>query len=267
MVKLQILDKTAKKTGEVDCKVSVVIREDIFKKAVLAEQSLFYQEQGSDKEAGKKAAINLSKRRQTYRSTYGRSASRTPKKVMWRRGKQLRYVGAFAPSTVGGRRAHPPKVEKNTIKDVNNKEWFRALKIGFVASLNKTLIEKNGQRVPSTYPFILDDNVETLQKTKDTKEFLEKIGFSEEFERTKNRKIRAGIGKMRSRKYKTKRGILLVISSTQVPFFKSASNIRGVDILTPELLMTSDFGMNEKAGRMVVFTKGAFTQFMEVLNS
>jgi len=264
MVKVSIIDKTGKKTSDYDFKLSTDIREDIFKKAVFSENSLFRQEYGANAMAGKNHAIHLSKRRRKLRTTYGRGGSRTPKKVMWGRGTQFRFVGAFAPNTVGGRKAHPPKPQKNILKGINNKEWFNALKIGFVASFNNELITKNGQKVPKSYPFILDSSVEEISKTADFKSFLNAVGFEDEVERTSIRKVRAGKGTMRNRTYKQKRGPLVVVSSNESPLLKSVRNIKGFEVVTPDFLMVSDFGMSEKPGRAVIFTKDAISEFMEV---
>jgi len=124
-MKLAILDKTGKKIADFELNLSQDIREDIFKKAVKAETSMFRQNYGATPLAGKTVSINVTKRRQAHRSTYGKGGSRTPKKAMWKRGQQLRFVGAFAPNTVGGRRAHPPKASKKLIKNINNKETMK----------------------------------------------------------------------------------------------------------------------------------------------
>lgn len=265
-MKLNVIDKTGKKVSDFEFALAENVRDDIFKKAVLAENSLFFQTKGADPTAGRKQVINLSKRRKAFRSTYGRSGSRTPKKVMWSRGTQFRYVGAFASQTVGGRRAHPPKAEKNILKGMNNKEWLKALKVGVAASFNKDLVALNGQRVPENYPVVLDSSVEEIVKTKDFKDFLEKAGFTNEVERTSVRKIRAGRGTMRNRRVKLKRGPLVVVSTVETPLLKAARNVQGFDVITTDLLMASDFGMSEKPGRAVLFTKGALEEFNEVLN-
>lgn len=264
-MKTQILDMTGKKVGDFEFSVSSDVRDDIFKKAVIAEFSLFRQEKGADPLAGKKASINVSKRRKTFRTTYGRGGSRTPKKVMWARGSQFRFVGAFAGNTVGGRKAHAPKASKILVKDINNKEWLKAIISGLNASLNKETVMSNGQRVPENYPFVLDDAVEKIEKTKEFKDVLDKLGFANEIDRTSVRKIRAGRGTMRNRTYKVKRGPLVVVSSMEVPLIKSGRNIQGFDIVPADLLLASDFGMSEKPGRAVIFTKSGANEFMEVL--
>jgi large subunit ribosomal protein L4e len=264
-MKIPVIDNNGKKVSDFEFPITGVVRDDIFKKAVLAENSLFFQNKGADPLAGKRQVINLSKRRKAFRTTYGRSASRTPKKVMWARGTQHRYVGAWASQTVGGRRAHPPKAEKIIIKDINNKEWVKALQTGVLASFSRDLVEANGQKVPAQYPVVLDDSLENLSKTKEIKEFLEKVGFVDELKRTAQTKIRAGKGTMRNRRYKVKRGPLVVVSSSEAPLLKAARNIKGFDVISSDLLMASDFGMSEKPGRAVLFTQKALAEFKEVM--
>ena len=266
-MKLNIIDKTGKKVGDFDLKLSSNdIREDVFKKAVESERTLFKQSYGATPLAGKKASINVTKRRQAFRSTYGKGGSRTPKKAMWKRGQQVRWVGAFAPQTVGGRKAHPPKSSKIGFKNMNNKEWTKALQTGVVASMTQKVVISNGQRVPSTYPMVLNESFEKIEKTSDFKEVLVKLGFEEEMDRSAVKKVRAGKGTMRNRTYQTKRGPLVVVPSVDTPLLKATKNIKGFDVITPDLLMVSDFGMSVKPGRAVLFTKAAFDEFMEVFN-
>lgn len=266
-IKLDVLDKTGKKVSDFDISINEDIRDDIFKKAVISESSLFRQRKGADPLAGKRQVINLTKRRRGFRTTYGRGGSRSPKKSMWARGTQHRFVGAFAGFTVGGRKAHAPKAEKNIIREINNKEWFKALKVGVLASLNNEIVLNNGQKVPKTYPFILDNSVEEISKTKDFKDVLEKLGFGMEIERVDYKKVRAGKGTMRNRTYNRKRGPLVVVSSFEAPLLKAARNVSGFEVVTPELLMVSDFGMDVNPGRAVLFTKNAIEQFKEVLTN
>lgn len=264
-IKIPVLDNTGKKTGDVEVNINGSIRDDLFKKATHIERTWGVQGYGADSQAGKKQVINLSKRRRKLRTTYGRGMSRTPRKVMWSRGTQFSYKGAFAAMTVGGRKAHAPTSQKNVLRSINNKEWQKALESGILASLTKDYIQ--GQRVSSKYPFILDDKCETaVVKTKDAKSMIEALDLSDEMARTDVVKIRAGKGTMRNRRYKVKRGPLFVVSSLDAPLFKAIRNIKGFEVITPEFLMVQDFGMGDRPGRQVIFTKAAHTQFMEVMN-
>lgn len=265
-MKAKIIDKNGKSVGDFEFTVPSDIREDIYKKAVLAESSLFRQEKGADPMAGRRHAIHLSKRRRKFRTTYGRGAARTPKKVMWARGRQLRFVGAFAPNTVGGRKAHAPKAEKNIVKFVNNKEWIKAMQTGIMASLNRNIVLANGQKVPENYPFVLDKSFEEISRTVEIESILLDLGFQDEMERTESRKVRAGKGTMRNRTYQNKRGPVFVVSNIEAPIVKAARKLKGFDIITPEVLFVSDFGMSEKPGRAILFTETAAKEFMEELN-
>jgi large subunit ribosomal protein L4e len=267
-MKANIVDKTGKSVGNFSFEgIAPAVRDDIFKKAVLAEFSLFRQEKGAKLTAGKRQTINVSKRRKAFRSTYGKGGSRTPKKAMWARGSQIRFVGAFVSQTTGGRRAHPPKAAKKLVKNMNIKEWNAAIMTGYTASLNRDLVTANGQRLPANYPVVLDNSVEEMTKTKDFVTLLNTLGFEEELDRTSERKIRAGRGTMRNRTYKVKRGPLVVVSSSESPLVKAARNIQGFDVVSADLLLACDFGMSEKPGRAVIFTQKAAEEFKEVINS
>jgi large subunit ribosomal protein L4e len=263
---INIINTAGKESGKTEFNISCDIRVDIFKKAVLSERSWFKQTYGANSEAGKRQVIHNSKRRKRFRTTYGRGGSRAPKKVMWKRGTQLRYVGAFAPGTVGGRKAHPPKAGKIGFKNINNKEWIYALKIGFFSSLDKNQVEKNGQSIPQNYPFVLDESFDKIKKTKEIVEIFEKLGFSDEFERVSKKKIRAGKGKARNRKYKIKRGPLIVVDPDEENLVKSTKNLLGFEVIDVDSLIVSDFGMSEIPGRCVLFTKKASEKFKEVIN-
>lgn len=265
-INIPIIDALGKKISHKEVTSLTYIRDDIFKKAVLVESSWSKQSYGADPRAGKKQVIHMSRRRRKSRTSYGRSISRIPRKVMWSRGTQFSFKGAFGAMTTSGRRAHPPKGEKNIFRNISNKEWMRALESGLSASFNAQKISSLGQRVPQNYPFILDNSVETsITKTKDAQEMCKTLGLGDEIERTSQVKIRAGRGTMRNRRYRVKRGPLFVVSSTDSPLFKAVRNIKGFDVITPEFLLVQDFGMNDKPGRMVIFTQSAYEQFREVM--
>ena len=80
-------------------------------------------------------------------------------------GTQFNWTGAFAPGTVGGRRAHPPKAEENITKKINKKENRKAIRSAISASIKSELVEKN-HKIPTEYPFIAETKFETLKKTK-----------------------------------------------------------------------------------------------------
>ena len=165
------------------------------KKIVRILQSLRRQKYGAETRAGKKHSAKLSRRRHKYRGSYGIGISRVPRKILTRRGTRMRWIGAFAPGTVGGRRAHPAKSEKEWELKVNKKENRKAIRSAIAATTNKELVKKRGHKIPVNYPFIIDSKIENLTKTKEIKDLLKKLGFEKELERSKIKKIRAGKGK------------------------------------------------------------------------
>ncbi len=113
--------------------------------------------------------------------------------------------------------------------------------------------------MPVSYPFILDNDFENLDKTKQVIETLEKIGLKEELERSSKKRIRAGKGKMRGRKYVKKKGPLIVVAD-ECKLLKSASNIPGLDIVKVKELNAELLAPGADIGRLTLFTQKAIEQ-------
>ncbi|MBW2963779.1 50S ribosomal protein L4 [Candidatus Woesearchaeota archaeon] len=254
-MKLTIVDLEKKKAGEKELpsQFNEEIRPDLIKRAVLTLQSSNRQKYGTDPRAGKKASALLSKRRRKYRGMYGHGISRTPRKIMSRRGTQLNWEGAFAPNTVGGRQAHPPKAEKNWERKINKKERRKAIRSAMAATLIKDLVKERGHWVPEDYPFIIDSKVEDLDKTKKVKDLLGKLGFEKELERGTKKKVRAGKGKLRGRKYKKKTSILIVVSK-DCKLLRAGKNIPGIDIIKVNELNAEKLAPGAAAGRATLWS-------------
>ena len=95
---------------------------DLIKRAVLTIRANNRQSYGAFERAGKGSSAKISRRRRDYKGAYGHGISRAPRKTMWRRGTQFGWEGAYAPGTVGGRKAHPPKSWKIFAKKININE-------------------------------------------------------------------------------------------------------------------------------------------------
>ncbi|MDP3765728.1 MAG: 50S ribosomal protein L4, partial [Nanoarchaeota archaeon] len=229
---LDILDSTKNKVGEIKLprQFEEEYRPDLIHRAVMAIQSHGRQSYAANKEAGKRASAKLSRRRRDYRGSYGFGISRVPRKIMTRRGMRMNWVGAFAPGTVGGRRAHPPKSEKIWWEKINEKERAKAIRSAIAATIMKDVVAERGHLVPNNYPFILDDKFELMNKTKEVLEAFKKLGLETELERIKEKKIRAGKGKSRGIKLKKKKGPLIVVSKTD-KLSRAVANITGIDVV------------------------------------
>jgi len=255
-----VLDINGKKTESVDLPIhfSEKYRPDLIRRAVLAIQSHRIQPHGTYKLAGMEHRVELSKRRKEFRSTYGRGQSRTPRKVMARQGGYFRWMGAFAPNTVGGRVAHTALAIKKFFEKINNKERRKAIRSAIAATAIKEIVLSRGHKVEKVeeLPIIASDDLENMKKTKDIESFLKKINLEEELERTKEKKVRAGKGKRRGRKYKSKVGPLFVVSK-KCELLKSARNIAGADVVQVKDLNAELLAPGTHPGRLVIWTKSA----------
>ncbi|MFT4303269.1 MAG: 50S ribosomal protein L4 [Candidatus Woesearchaeota archaeon] len=257
-MKIKILSIDGTEKGNVDLPVQFnePVRLDLIRKVVKAIEANNRQPYGAKDDAGMRASAKLSRRRHDYRGAYGHGISRVPRKIMSHRGTRFNWVAAVVPGVVGGRRAHPPKSEKIYDQKINIKENQKAIRSALSATMNKEIVSARGHKLPSNYPFIVEDTINDITKTKQLKEILTKLGFSDEMNRTSGRKIRAGRGKSRGRRYKTKRGLLLVTEQNS-KLFKSSSNIVGFETVSVSNINASLLAPGGVPGRLILMTKGA----------
>nr|AJS12444.1 50S ribosomal protein L4P [uncultured archaeon] len=238
-------------------------RPDLIARAVLSLQAGARQPYGAYPEAGKRASSKVSRRRRDYRGSYGFGISRVPRKVLNRRGTRMYYVGAFAPGTVKGRRAHPPKSWKNWEQKINEKENRKAIRSALAASLDKKIVAARGHKLPPSFPFILSDEFETLTKTKEVVAAFEKLGLALELERASEKKIRAGKGKMRGRRYKKTKGPLVVVSANETKLALAARNVPGLNLVAVDSLNCELLAPGTHAGRLTLFTARAIQRLAD----
>lgn len=257
-MKLPILDQYKNKLGELDLptQFSEEFRPDLITRAVHALQANSRQRHGADPEAGLRHSSKLTKRRRKYRGCYGLGISRVNRKILSRRGTRFFWMGAFSPQTVGGRRAHPPKSEKIWQQKIDKKENRKAIRSAMGATVNKDLVEKRGHEVPKNYPFILYEAAEGIKRAKEVQKLLKDLGFASELERSLQKKVRAGLGKLRGRKYKEKKGIL-VVAGDDCALLRAAKNIPGIDAVKIKSLNAGLLAPGAMAGRVTLWTEAA----------
>ncbi len=206
------------------------VRRDLIRRAFNALRTHKLQPQGTMKGAGNRWAVYLSKRRRVYKSVYGYGRSRTPRKTLIRRGRRFVLVGAMAPFTVGGRVAHPPKVEKIIKEKINKKERRKAIRCALSAC----------------NPLIIEDKIESLKQTKSLIKALESNGI----------KLEKVVRRKSGSKKRYKKGPLLVFNK-RCDAIKASSNIPGVDASLVNELNVELLAPGGNPGRTVVFSLGA----------
>ena len=224
-------------------------RPDIIKKSFEVLHSNQRHPYGSDPLAGTRHAVaSVGK---------GRGMSRVPRLTQGQ-------AAGLVPNVVGGRRAHPPKIERNWKEKMNKKENQLARNSALAATANKETVTKRGHCFDEkiTLPIIIDDDFEKIKKTKEIIDVLQKIGIYSDVLRSANGKhIRAGKGKMRGRKYRVPKSLLIVSSKNVVE--KSSDNLSGIDITKPHQLNIEHLAPGGIAGRLTIFTKSALKQIGE----
>jgi len=221
-------------------------RPDLIKKAVMALQSTKRQPHGTYPYAGiLSSAVGWGS---------GRGASHVPR---IKNGSRAAKV----PQARGGREAHPPVVAKVLIKQINQKEKQKAFRSAIAASVREDLIRNRGHIYEGTVPVIFEDKFETLNRTQDVISALIAAGVYKDIERAKeSRKVRAGKGKLRGRRYKQRKSLLIV--TTRKPL-RSARNLAGVDVVTIDQLNVEHLAPGMQAGRLTVWTESALSGLEE----
>ncbi|MEM3327074.1 MAG: 50S ribosomal protein L4, partial [Thermoproteus sp.] len=97
------------------------VRPDLIRRAFLSALSARFQPKGVSPEAGRSHSC------QSFGVGLGIARIPRYKGHLWPRG-------CFAPNTVGGRRAHPPKVEKKLHEEINKKEKRLAIRSAIAAT-------------------------------------------------------------------------------------------------------------------------------------
>ncbi len=234
-------------TVDVPAAFETPYRPDIIKKAVLAAAANGRQPYGPSKESGMRHAV----------STRGKGTGSA-------RNQRIHGLGKAgeSPNNVSGRRAHPPVPERKWEQKVNKKEAKIARQSALAATACAECVKARGHQFDDSvsFPVVVEDEFKDLKTTADVIEVFEKIGIGYDVERAKEgRKIRAGRGKMRNRRYRTPVSVLIVVSDEErgAPIFKSAANIPGVTVEEVKTLNTSILAPGGDAGRLTVYTKSA----------
>jgi len=250
-MKSQLYDSVGKKKSEIELPVvfSTAIRNDIVGKYFEAEKFEKMHSYATFAEAGKhhSASGKTSHRRHKWRSGYGKGMSRVPRKAMWRRGTQFYQIGAEVSSARGGRVSHPPKGMKR-IRKINKKEKTLSFNIAFASTFSPETISS---RYSSLNSKISSAVIESLPRK--MKEILQaiKLIFGDLEILTRNKQVRAGIGKSRGRKYKSNAGLLIVTGTKEQQKFK------GLDVKSVQQISISDL---YPLGRLTLYTKQAIDE-------
>ena len=80
-------------------------------------------------------------------------------------------------------------------------------------------------------------------------------------------KVRAGKGKLRNRRYRSRRGPLVVYSGANVPLLKALRNIPGVEVAHVSRLNLLQLAPGGHVGRFIIWTESAFKELNNVFGT
>ncbi|WP_248896151.1 50S ribosomal protein L4 [Haloplanus halobius] len=218
-------------------------RPDLIKRAVLAAQANRKQAYGADPLAGLRTPA------ESFGS--GRGMAHVPRE---------NGQGARVPQTVGGRKAHPPKAEKDQGKGINDKERKLAIRSAIAATVDGERVAERGHQFDDgvELPLVVSDEFEDLVKTREVVDLLENLGVHQDVERAdEGRTVKAGRGKTRGRKYRRPSSILFVTSEEPS---KAARNLAGADVTTAREVNAEELAPGTQAGRLTIWTESAVAE-------
>jgi large subunit ribosomal protein L4e len=221
---------------------SARVREDIIRKAVIAQQSRRFQPQGRNLMAGKRTTAES--------FGVGRGISRVPR--VGGHGP-LSGTAAFAPGTVSGRSAFPPVVGKKTVKNINRKERRLALESAIAASASTSLVSGRGHRLnkETQLPIVVTDELEKLTKATEARKFLESLGLWNDILRVR-----------KSRRTKTSGrrihavGPLLIVND-DASVRRAFGNFGGFQVVKAKDLSVEHLAPGTRPGRLAIWTESA----------
>jgi large subunit ribosomal protein L4e len=155
----------------------------------------------------------------------------------------------------------PNKTWRRWHRKVNVNQKRYAIASALAASAVPALVLARGHQIEKVaeVPLVLHDEVEGLERTKDAVKILKKIGAYEDVLKAKDsRNLRSGKGKMRNRRYVSRKGPLVVYGTEGAKIAKSFRNIPGVEVASVDRLNLLQLAPGGHLGRFIVWTQSAF---------
>lgn len=181
-------------------------------------------------------------------------------------GTQRSGQAAFGNMCRSGRMFAPGKLWRKWHKKINVNQRRFAVASAIAASALAPLVMARGHvidQVPEM-PLVIGGDVEGTKKTAAMLKILEASGCGGDLEKVNDsKKVRAGIGKSRNRRYTMRRGPLVVYDA-QDGIERAARNLPGVELVQVERLNLLQLAPGGHVGRLIVWTEAAFKKLDSV---
>jgi len=197
----------------------------------------------------------------------GRAVARIPR--VSGGGTHRAGQGAFGNMCRKGRMFAPTKTWRRWHRRVNKNQRRYAVASALAASALPALVLARGHRVGKVaeIPLVLNNSVESITKTKQAVAVLKKIKAYADVQKVKrSKKLRAGQGKLRNRRFTQRRGPLIVYKRDS-GIVRAFRNIPGVELLPVRSLNLLYLAPGGHLGRFIIWTKAAFEQLNRLFGS
>ncbi|XP_010260154.1 PREDICTED: 60S ribosomal protein L4 [Nelumbo nucifera] len=198
----------------------------------------------------------------------GRAVSRIPRVPGG--GTHRAGQGAFGNMCRGGRMFAPTKIWRRWHRKINVNQKRYAVVSAIAASAVPSLVLARGHRIENVpeIPLVVGDSAEGVEKTSAAIKMLKQIGAYPDAEKAKDsHAIRPGKGKMRNRRYISRKGPLIVYGTEGSKVVKAFRNIPGVEVANVERLNLLKLAPGGHLGRFIIWTKSAFEKLDSVYGS
>lgn len=187
----------------------------------------------------------------------GRAVSRIPRIAGG--GTSKSGSGAFGNMCRGGHMFAPNKTWRRWHRSANLTQKRHAMASSIAASALPALVMARGHRISEVpeLPLVVSDDMQNVKKASAAVSILEKLGLTEDLNRVKEtRRIRAGAGKARNRRYVTRKGPLVVYNEDN-GLVTALRNVPGVETCHVDKLNLLQTAPGGTFGRIIVWTESA----------
>ena len=160
----------------------------------------------------------------------------------------------------------PTKIWRKWHVKVNQNQRRFATVSALAASALPSLVLARGHRIENIdeVPLVVSSDVEKIKKTKEAVTLLKALSAHRDVVKvTKSRNIRAGKGKMRNRRYKQRRGPLIVYANDE-GISRAFRNLPGVELSNVRRLNLLQLAPGGHLGRFIIWTESAFALLDEI---
>lgn len=198
----------------------------------------------------------------------GRAVARIPRVAGG--GTHRAGQGAFGNMCRGGRRFAPSKVWRRWHRMSNLSARRYAVASAVSASAVPALVMARGHRISQVHevPLVIDNKIiDSIDKTKNAVALMKSIGAYEDVQKVKDTvQTRAGKGKARNRRFKKRRGPLIVFNE-KTALNKAFRGLPGVELVPVTALNILQLAPGGHVGRFIIWTKDAFQQLDNVFGT